>query len=240
MIRQQELEQTATVAHLLPLFKRIRDLGYCENECSDDDSHNNNNYIRSNVIQQKEVGRTKTSCEELTILSYDQMKRALRTLECSKTGSSQEIIKTDEQLLMTLRELVSISTRYNDDQNKPSFGLTFPEFLQCYRVVVSGMQTLEMLPPTMPTANTTNNNNYNNTMNTSSTHTKSALMIQKLRATTTSRVMAMIRTFAIAAEEVISNNGGGSYRNTTASTVDTIIAAAEMRSILTGTYICYD
>lgn len=236
-MRQQELEGMATVAHLLPLFKQIRDLGYCEKECSSDDYHHNNNYVSSNVIQQKEVGRDNTSSEELTILSYDQMKRALRTLECSKSGSSQEIIKTDNQLLMTLHELVSMSTRYHDDQNKPSFGLTFPEFLQCYRVVVSGMQTLEMLPNTMP--NTTTNSNYN-TMNDGVTQTKSALRIQKLRATTTSRVMAMIRTFAIAAEEVNSNNSGGSYRNTSTSAVDTIIAAAEMRSILTGTYVCYD
>jgi hypothetical protein len=52
-------------------------------------------------------------------LTYDQMKRALRTLEGSAFTNDpslpQEIFQTDEQLLMILRELVSISMRYHDD-----------------------------------------------------------------------------------------------------------------------------
>lgn len=234
MIQQQELEQMATTEHLLPLFEGIRNLG---NSCT------NNTHVQTyfkSYAQNHNDDTQQSSVRDLPILTYDQMKRALRILEGSSSNTypsvSQEIIQTDEQLLMTLRELVSISMRNHDDQRNMSLGLTFPEFLQCYRVVVNGMQILEMLPHSTVDATDSQTQIPNNNMNSTKNDTKSQAQsrqkwIPKLRSTTTSRVLAMIRTFTIPAEEV-SHNSTTTYSNT----IDTIIAAAELRNILTGTF----
>jgi hypothetical protein len=236
MIQQQELEHMATVEHLLPLFEGIRNLG---------NNGTNNTHVQTyldSYLQNYGNDKQQASVRDLPILTYDQMKRALRTLDGSSftNGPSlpQEIIQTDEQLLMTLRELVSISIRYHDDQRRMSLGLTFPEFLQCYRVVVNGMQILEMLPNSTVGATASETKNPNHIMDCSQNIRQSTqAWIPKLRTTTTSRVLAMIRTFTIPAEEV-SNYSTTTYSNT----IDTIIAAAELRNILTGTSFanCFD
>lgn len=240
MIQQQELEQMATIEHLLPLFEGIRKLG---------NNGTNNTHVQTylkSYAQNHSNYTQQGSVRDLPILTYDQMKRALRTLEGSSsntcTSVSQGIIQTDEQLLMTLRELVSISKRNHDDQRTMLLGLTFPEFLQCYRVVVNGMQILEMISNSTVDATGSQPQIPYNKMDSSKNVTTSQgqskqKWIPKLRSTTTSRVLAMIRTFTIPAEEV-SHHSTTTYSNT----IDTIIAAAELRNILTGTFFhqCFD
>jgi hypothetical protein len=85
-----------------------------------------------------------------------------------------------------------------------SLGLTFPEFLQCYRVVVNRMQKLEMLPNSTVGATASETKNPNHIMDCSHNIRQSTqAWIPKLHTTTTSRVLAMILTFTILQRKLV-------------------------------------
>lgn len=104
MVRQQEAEQLATVAHLRPLF--------------DDFSPNGYSRLEEDIDLEQEI-------------SLSQLKEVLQQLEDDDTES---YMQTDRQLVMTLRTLT---------QKNGEGSITWAEFLQCYKTVISGMQTLQ-------------------------------------------------------------------------------------------------
>ena len=79
--------------------------------------------------------------------------------ECSsyKAGvaSNVELIKADRQLMYMLQQLSSKlinNERTNAGTKTKTDMMTFPEFVQCYRFVVCGMQTMQHLCGNTPTA----------------------------------------------------------------------------------------
>mmetsp|Transcript_27785 Transcript_27785/g.55507 ORF Transcript_27785/g.55507 Transcript_27785/m.55507 type:complete len:657 (-) Transcript_27785:152-2122(-) len=73
-------------------------------------------------------------------------------------ASNRNIISTDNQLIMLLTTLVEMEERYRakrlvvaeekivDDEDSYFQGLTLPEFIQAYKVIIGGMQSLQCSP----------------------------------------------------------------------------------------------
>lgn len=181
MVRQQELEEEATVAHLRPLFERIRILGGEEDTARADVS---GGLVGSPLSYDALTGQDPNSSreegvggeeEEEEVLSFRSMQRALAILQRQgeyEGTDQQEVMGTDEQLMLVLQKLVdtfddytlseasdrlettaadpaSTSAEMDADERqrkRRELSLTFPEFLHCYRTVILGMQTLQQLP----------------------------------------------------------------------------------------------
>ena len=110
MVRQQEAEDMATLAHVRPILKRIEKLSGEESSYAED-------------IMAREI-------------TFVQLQRALEVLE----QDSSEPMTTDRQLMMVLRTLARKSPENEDEC------ISFAEFYQCYKTVVTGMQTLQYVP----------------------------------------------------------------------------------------------
>lgn len=74
----------------------------------------------------------------------------------SAVGRKRDVITTDAQLIMLLTALVEAEERYraeqmanneeeDDDDDVERRGISFPEFVQCYQLIVAGMQSLQIL-----------------------------------------------------------------------------------------------
>jgi hypothetical protein len=108
MVRQQEAEHMATLAHLRPLLESLSERQLITT------------LVDSDVDLEKEI-------------SFQQLKDALETIE----NSSHSYMKTDLQLMMALKTMVVKNT---EEENG---SITWAEFLQCYKTIVAGMQTLQ-------------------------------------------------------------------------------------------------
>lgn len=108
MVRQQEAEHMATLAHLRPLLESLSERQLITT------------LVDSDVDLEKEI-------------SFQQLKDALETIE----KSSHSYMKTDLQLMMALKTMVVKNT---EEENG---SITWAEFLQCYKTIVAGMQTLQ-------------------------------------------------------------------------------------------------
>jgi len=108
------------------------------------------------------AGETTNTSDEC-VLTYKAMEVALTKLDAdasmvsadakySNGGASPEaeVLTTDRQCLLLLRTIVDAhndnGSHGNDNDGNPAGGLTYAEFLQVYKVVVGGMQTLQRLP----------------------------------------------------------------------------------------------
>ena len=163
------------------------------------------------------------------------MKHALRILE-DPTNTSEDVLWTDQQLMMVLCELVCSSSSASSAVQKERGGvteldgLTFPEFLQCYRVVINGMQALEMLP-SFDEPNGPMDPMGRGLVRTHSS--EAAQVVHHLRTTTTNRVLAMIQTFARRSLDRTRALSTSSLQSTEAHQQSNI-TPDEMRNILTG------
>ena len=110
MVRQQEAEDMATLAHVRPILKRIEKLSGEDSSYAED-------------IMAREI-------------TFVQLQRALEALE----QDSSEPMTTDRQLMMVLRTLARKRPENEDEC------ISFAEFYQCYKTVVTGMQTLQYVP----------------------------------------------------------------------------------------------
>jgi hypothetical protein len=110
MVRQQEAEDMATLAHIQPILKRLVKLSGEESGYAED-------------IMAREI-------------TFHQLEKALAALE----QDSSEAMTTDRQLMLVLRTLTKKSPETQDEC------LSFAEFYQCYKTVVTGMQTLQYVP----------------------------------------------------------------------------------------------
>jgi hypothetical protein len=109
MVRQQEAEHLATVAHLKPLLQSL----------SSNDSLLTKNEEDVNLEQE---------------ITFQELSQALDNLE----NSPDAYMQTDRQLVMVLKTLTNKCAAVDDDAS-----LTWAEFVQCYKTVIAGMQTLQ-------------------------------------------------------------------------------------------------
>merc|ERR1712232_323064 len=88
-------------------------------------------------------------CDVCNLLSFDGIRRPLNVLEGSNPGKANEVIKTDKQLMMVLKELSSQECIGADQEGELMIrknSISFPEFWHCYKTVVNGMLVMQMLP----------------------------------------------------------------------------------------------
>jgi hypothetical protein len=151
MVRQQEAEDMATIDHMRPCVERLQELaGMNMNENTDYETAHTEDVLTQEI-------------------SYGQLKTALKRLEQSQHGESEnataansEFMTTDRQLMMVLRLLTksvpatstsdsdtdtdSATTSEEDQDNNSHLTITWAEFLQCYKTCIVGMLTLQHLP----------------------------------------------------------------------------------------------
>ena len=110
--------------------------------------------------------------DDATVLTYPAMARALRRLEASEgaaeagrsggdpaAAASRDFLSADRQLMLLLRTTVDAveedertqpqeeeDEEEEEEEEEGGRGLTYPEFLQAYKIVVGGMQTLQRVP----------------------------------------------------------------------------------------------
>jgi len=254
MIRQQDAEVMSTVAHLRPLFDKL-----CQLSGSNSNAAPYNERLSSESLKYSytvlrppsQGGATIEHQEPMKCLTFADMERALQIIQQDYNNDNiiidaVELLKTDEQLLMVLRELVQCTSAHGSSERTRAErgilldGLTFPEFLQCYRIVVGGMQTLEILP--LPD--------------------RTRHLVRYLRNATSARVVHMVHTFAgvdestfphavhsvpsVASTQLSEDYGEGAARmvdvtpNTKrqaqTSNGSNNMSSQELRSILTGTW----
>lgn len=117
MVRQQEAEEMATLAHLRPLLERIQVLA----------AGNGN---ETNMMPPTVGDDYATLGKEI---SYRQLKSVLETLQ-----HSSEVMTTDRQLMMMLRVLTQKTTT---DET-----ISWGELVMMYKICVLGMLTLQHMP----------------------------------------------------------------------------------------------
>lgn len=124
-------------------------------------NNTNNNASLSMVA----MGNTEHS--SLDRVSYQTMKRFMENplLLTTSDAKDYEVLQTDEQLCMVLAKIVEkysslggsdsgedANDNHNDgndsdnEMNEDSMGISFAEFVHVYKIAVSGMQAMQMLP----------------------------------------------------------------------------------------------
>ena len=131
MVRQQEAEDMATMAHLRPCLERLKEL--LPKDITQDSKEDSSPELM-NKQQTEEAVWTRQ-------ISYSSLRKALEILELQ---GPTEFMTTDRQLMMILR-LVTQSTG-KDMHRGPEATLTWAELVQCYKTCIVGMTTLQHLP----------------------------------------------------------------------------------------------
>lgn len=131
MVTEQELELSTTLSHVQPLLELLQGII---------------KYRRLDVPNRRNV----EAFSLLHEISVQDLHYALGVLE---THDGHEVAKTDKQFMMTLRILSgeeesflrTKESSYNAHKTNDKM-ISMVEFLQCYRMCIVGMQTLELLP----------------------------------------------------------------------------------------------
>ena len=133
MVRQQEAEDMATLAHVRPCIARLQELvtGGVNNKptSTTESSSATHHHLDNDALMEESV-------------SFAQLRAALETMESSPRI---EFMSTDRQLIMVLRMLTAKTTEMDEVTT-----LTWAEFVQCYKTCIGGMLTLQHLPPSHP------------------------------------------------------------------------------------------
>jgi hypothetical protein len=147
MMAQQEREQMVTLAHLQPLLELLEGLALANHH------HHRHHEGPPSFLGKNgnhNIGLYDSRHPFVREISYAALQKALAVIE--ETDGCYDIIKTDRQFMMVLRMLCEeeqFSHNKNlDSSNKhPPTQISWGEFIQCYRLCVLGMQTLETIPP---------------------------------------------------------------------------------------------
>lgn len=136
MVRTQEAEDMTTVAHIRPCIERLLELaGYDPRQIKAWSNADNKNFFGQEI-------------------SFVDLKKALCHLQ--NTKDTPEFLLTDRQLMMVLSLLTSktklTSSSFVNEEEDECLKITWAEFLQCYKVCIAGMQTLEFIPRTATAA----------------------------------------------------------------------------------------
>ncbi len=132
MVRQQEAEEMATLAHLRPLLERIQVLSGGRSGNNDFSNHNITSFPQS-----VNIGDDYASLGNE--ISYQQLKRALEALQIE---NSPEVMTTDRQLMMMLRLLTQKTTDLTEET------ISWGELVMMYKLCILGMLTLQHMPAT--------------------------------------------------------------------------------------------
>ena len=127
-------------------------LSDCESDCMNSDAF-------ACSYSTNKIKKCESSSEmDNDVLSYSVMKRALSMLTTMNgtqynCSSSDEILISDSQFMLVLATVVKNSeegegghTTKGENCRHPQSELSFPEFLQCYKIIIGGMQMLKRLP----------------------------------------------------------------------------------------------
>jgi hypothetical protein len=133
MVRQQEAEDMATLTYMKPCLERLRQLG---------------EGLGSATAPAAEVGIAMDQmltfrCLKVARDRLDEIERDFQRQRLEK-----EFLATDKQLLMVLRILTQDMTDDNSSEDDLNATLTWAEFVQCYKVCIAGMLTLQQLATT--------------------------------------------------------------------------------------------
>ena len=174
MVRQQDIEFTATSEHIQLLFKRIQTLG-CKKKSSDSDRLDKNSdcppsgmltYLQiRRCLLRMGIGWNKNTSnnnngdydDDVSVLSFNSTASFTSGLS---GGTRSDIIATDAQLIMLLTTLVEMEEVYRTTGSKKDGyspprrgkkskqyqldqGLFLPEFIQCYEIIIGGMNSLK-------------------------------------------------------------------------------------------------
>lgn len=147
MIRQQEAEDMATMAHLRPCLERLKELLPKESSGSSTTQgggNNSNNDSKEDApeLLDKQQQQLYDDVVWTRQISYTNLRKALEILEMQEPT---EFMTTDRQLMMILR-LLTQSTTTGKDRTGPEATLTWAELVQCYKTCIVGMTTLQHLP----------------------------------------------------------------------------------------------
>jgi len=165
MIRQQDHEYDVTTKHLRGVFDRVQYLG----RSNDKNKAPQDGRGHGEILTYSQIRR----CLLRTGITWNRSLPALIDDDISVTsfnsssvassgsggpfhtgGRKRDIITTDAQLIMLITALVEAEERYraeksadnnNDEVDRDRRGIYFPEFVQCYQLIVAGMQSLQVL-----------------------------------------------------------------------------------------------
>ena len=127
MMKEQEMEQICTMSHVQSLLEILEDLLF---EGQDKAYRNHTSRNDENIL--------------LKEFSLKELKEVQEKIEHS---NEFDIIKTDKQFLMVL-EIICEDKNYCtavDSSEKKQEKISWAEIIQCYRICVVGMQTLEII-----------------------------------------------------------------------------------------------
>lgn len=242
MVRQQDAEHGAVLAHLGPCFVRLMQLmdhtDNNNNSTGDNDGphqlqqpmpihpqrHNNNNmdYWNTFLTQEISLPQLRVAVLRLDDTYYNTQQRQLsphqfgnhhptRTTPLSSSSSSRrcvECMTTDRQLMMVLQLLTALPQPPAEDHETnsttaPTIKITWAEIVQCYKLCVAGMLTLQHLPPQGGGTDHTNDG---------------ALVAAAARIRARERTLTLIRLFV--------NNANKDTTGTTATATTTTTDAA--------------
>ncbi len=175
MIRQQDYEYDVTTKHLKGVFDRVQYLGRhsssgnVRNKAApqDDDGRGGTAkrmltysqirrcLLRMNISWNRSL--PPSADDEVSVNSFNSSSAAsgVSGNPFYAVGRKRDIITTDAQLIMLLTGLVEAEERYRaerlasnngvEDDDMERRGIHFPEFVQCYQLIVAGMQSLQIL-----------------------------------------------------------------------------------------------
>lgn len=133
MVRQQEAEDMAVLAHMRPCVTRLQEL--MDQQPSADSSMHHDHHEDMEFLT-----------HEITFVQLQTAVRRLEELQNNNSRPMMEHLTTDRQLMMVLRLLTQ---KVNGDSNNidtPVPTITWAEIVQCYKVCIAGMLTLQHLP----------------------------------------------------------------------------------------------
>ena len=148
MVRQQEAEDMATLAHLRPCLERLMELlpndFQTETNGTSNNHHNKTNSTANGKSTKKDPLAMELGDDDgvwTKEISYASLQKALETLELQEPT---EFMTTDRQLMMILRLLTQTPPGRHQSAEKAT--LTWAELVQCYKTCIVGMTTLQHLP----------------------------------------------------------------------------------------------
>ena len=160
MVHQQEMEEKAVMAHIIPCIQRLMELIYNTTTTTtgsdmmknDRDSHTGHTMLYK---QQFPIQLHHEISYHQLHQAYQQLMRMKETTATTNisndlTITAMECMTTDRQLMMMLRTLTE---KWNVDfshismeEETSSLSITWAELIQCYKICIYSMMTMQHLP----------------------------------------------------------------------------------------------
>jgi hypothetical protein len=189
MVRQQEAEDMAVLAHMRPCVARLVELmGASPHAVPNRTDGWNHPSFLTQEISLSQLRNAVSQLEETTPDHHDMV-------------AVPEFMTTDRQLMMVLRLLSSAAAAPNEQD----VTLTWAEVIQCYKICIVGMVTLQHLPVFVES-----NANGNGTT------------LPHVRARARERTLAMLRLFLEPPNSAVTATSGSDTASTPLSSKDSV------------------